>query len=81
MHKLSFAAALMSAGLLASSVAFGQQTPNKEAQPAQNSQTATKQHTQSDPSGQYNFPTPGGKYSDRPTKQRAEGTDATGLNH
>jgi hypothetical protein len=81
MTRSYFATGLLSAGLLLSGAAFAQSTTDT-GQPAQKPVTAQKQKTQSNPTGQYNFSTPGGQYSNRPaTKQRTEGEDVTGNNN
>jgi hypothetical protein len=80
MKSFTIATALVSAGLLTTPVAFAQQTPN-DTMSQKDAAGATKQKTQSDPSGQYNFSTPGGQYSSRPgVKQRTEGEAVTGGN-
>jgi hypothetical protein len=82
MKHLALATALVSAGLLTMPVAFAQQTPNTTTTQKDTSGAAAKQKAQSDPSGQYNFGTPGGQYSSRPAaKQRADGQTITGNNN
>jgi hypothetical protein len=81
MKYFTLAAAFVSAGLLSVPVAFAQQTQNNTTPQKDASTTATKQKTQSDPSGQYNFGTPGGQYSSRPAvKQRTDGQAIAGDN-
>nr|WP_294554263.1 hypothetical protein [uncultured Rhodopila sp.] len=78
MKNFTIATALVSAGLLTMPVAFAQQTP-KDTVSQKDELGATKQKTQADPTGQYNFPTPGGQYSSRPvSKPRTEGQAMTG---
>jgi hypothetical protein len=76
------AIALVSTGLLTMPVTFAQQTSNSATSQKDAATTATKQKTQSDPTSQYNFSTPGGQYSSRPAvKQRTEGQEITGSNN
>ena len=82
MKHFTLTAALVSGGLLAMPVAFAQQTPGNTAPQKDAAAGATKQKTQSDPSGQYNFGTPGGQYSSRPAvKQKTDGQTITGDNN
>jgi DMSO/TMAO reductase YedYZ molybdopterin-dependent catalytic subunit len=80
-HSL-IAATLLSTGLLVSGAAFAQSSPSTTA-PAQKMVAGKKQKTDgADPTGQYNFSTPGGQYSARPaTKQKTDGQDVTGNNN
>jgi hypothetical protein len=81
MRRSYITAALLSSGLLMSGAAFAQ-TSTTNGQPAQKPAAAQKQKTQSDPTSQYNFATPGGQYSARPAvKQKTDGEDVTGNNN
>ena len=90
MTRSYFAAIGLSAGLLLSGAAFAQsQMGNSQTGSGQTGNgmgqapvTAQKQKTQSNPTSQYNFATPGGQYSARPAvKQRTDGEDVTGNNN
>jgi hypothetical protein len=75
MKRSYFATALLS-GLLISGAAFAQSSTSTT-QPT----AAQKQKTDGggDPTGQYNYATPGGQYSERgATKQKTDGADVTG---
>nr|WP_294529064.1 hypothetical protein [uncultured Rhodopila sp.] len=79
MTRLSLATAFGLAAIMAVPAAFAQQPSNNSTPQKESSNGATKQKTQGDPSGQYNFATPGGQYSSRPAvKQRTEGQQAAG---
>jgi hypothetical protein len=82
MKHFALATAVFAAGLLSVPAAFAQQTSANTPSQKDEAGTATKQKTQTDPTSQYNFPTPGGQYSSRPAvKQRSDGQAVTGSNN
>lgn len=89
MRTSYLASALLVSTLMIAPAAFAQQPSSNSTHQSQstspttsnNGSAATRQKTQ-DPTGQYNFGTPGGQYSSRPgMKQRTDGEDVTGNNN
>ncbi len=75
MKRSYFATALLS-GLLVTGAAFAQSSTSTP-QPTKPTVTHKQKTDGADPTGQYNYSTPGGQYSSRATKQKTDGADPT----